>query len=525
MITTYRARLIFYTVLLAVFLSAMLGYTYWYSRNVILDEVESSFTNTARILTGNIEMEEDSLYHYAEVVRDDQRIKEYMFMLTKVGADPNAMQSLYDRSFGWLPIERYVFSDLKGHILLGQKNADLADALYNHTRHSKNEIFYFNGTRGVELVAWAPISYQGKKLGMIAVTHILNSAWLMTHRTYSGGNLFIEKGNIVKVSTLPSSEGKSFLPANGRVLIGSDIYHVITIPLSGDAQNTPHLWYGVSEDELLAKLKLHGKMVFALIIIGILAILALGLMIARNFNKPLSQLIQITQAVTQGTLPIMNKSVETNEIDALANRFSEMLQSLREKQEEIDRVHKQLEASAIIDSLTDLHNRRYLKQMFPKLLAQARRDGHTLSGLMLDLDHFKKINDTHGHLIGDACLSHLAGILKESSRISDYVFRVGGEEFLILSLCDSPRSSELLAEKIRDTLSKQPYIQDQLVIKMTASIGVSYADNNLPADKALTSLLYMADKALYAAKHGGRNRVVVFNNNELLTAPLKDAAP
>jgi diguanylate cyclase (GGDEF)-like protein len=524
MITTYRARLIFYTVLLAVFLSAMLGYTYWYSRNVILDEVESSFTNTARILTGNIEMEEDELYHYAEVVRDDQRIKEYMFMVTKVGADPDAMQALYNRSFGWLPIERFVFVDMKGHILLGQKNGDLAEALYNHTKNSKNEIFYFKGSRGVELVAWAPISYQNKKLGMIAVTHILNSAWLTTHRSYSGGNLFLEKGNIVKLSTFPSSEGKTFLPANGRVLLGNDIYHVISIPLSGDAQNTPHLWYGVSEDELLDKLKLHGKMVLALIIIGMLAILALGLMIARNFNKPLNQLMQITQAVTQGTLPVMNKSVETNEIDTLANRFSEMLQSLREKQEEIDRVHKQLEASAIIDSLTDLYNRRYLKQMFPKLLAQARRDGHILSGLMLDLDHFKKINDVHGHLVGDGCLLHLAGILKESSRASDYVFRVGGEEFLMLSLCDSPRSSELLAEKIKDTLAKQPYSSDKTMITMTASIGVSYTDNKLPADAALTNLLYMADKALYAAKHQGRNRVVVFNNNEQFTPPLKDAA-
>ncbi|WP_455218177.1 GGDEF domain-containing protein, partial [Kaarinaea lacus] len=260
------------------------------------------------------------------------------------------------------------------------------------------------------------------------------------------------------------------------------------------------------------------------IILGILAIAFLGIMIARNFNRPLNQLMQITQAVTQGTLPVMDKSVETNEIDTLANRFSEMLQSLREKQEEIERVHKQLEESAIIDSLTGLYNRRYLKQMFPKLLAQARRDKHTLSGLMLDLDHFKNINDTYGHLVGDACLLHLAAILKESSRASDYVFRVGGEEFLILSIGDSPKSSELLADKIKESLSRNPFISEQVDITMTASIGVSHADNSLPAESALTNLLFHADKALYTAKYKGRNRVVIFDEKERFQPPLKDAA-
>ncbi|WP_455198839.1 GGDEF domain-containing protein [Kaarinaea lacus] len=524
MLTTYRARLIFYTILLAVFLAAMLGYMYWYSRSVILNEVETSFSNTARLLTGNVEMEENELFHYAEVVKDDLRIQEYIFMVTKVGADPDALQTLYERSFGWLPIERYVFVDLNGHIQLGAENLDLADALLSHSKSSSDEIFYFQGENGLELAAWTPISYQGKELGKIAVTHILNSGWLETHRSYSGGNLFIVQNNVVKLSTLPNSEGKAFIPRSDHVVLSNEIFHVRPIALSGDAKKTPHLWYGISVQELVDKLKQHGQLVLALIVIGILAIAFLGIMIARNFNRPLNQLMQITQAVTQGTLPVMDKHVETNEIDTLANRFSEMLQSLREKQEEIERVHKQLEESAIIDSLTGLYNRRYLKQMFPKLLAQARRDRHTLSGLMLDLDHFKKINDNYGHLVGDACLSHLAEILKDSSRASDYVFRVGGEEFLILSIGDSPKSSELLADKINESLTNRPFSSEQVDITMTASIGVSHADNSLPAESALTNLLFHADKALYTAKYKGRNRVVIFDDKERFQPPLKDAA-
>ncbi|MEE8378825.1 MAG: diguanylate cyclase [Gammaproteobacteria bacterium] len=524
MFTTYRARLFFYITLLAIFLSATLGYTYWVSRDLIITEVENSFANTARLLTGNVEMEENELLHYAEVVRDDLRIQEYMFMITKVGAEAGSLETLYDRSFGWLPIERYVFVGINGGIQLGNKHADLTHALLSHTKNSKDGIFYFQGNNGLELAAWAPVSYQGTPLGMFVVTHILNSGWLETHRNYSGGNLFIEQNNTVNISTLPTSEGKTFLPSDGHVVLNNEIYHVRPIPLSGEGRNTPHLWYGISEQELLDQLQSHGQLVLMLTILGTIAIMFLGLMITRNFSRPLNQLMQITQAVTQGAIPVMGKSTETNEVDTLANRFSEMLQSLREKQEEIERTHKLLEESAIMDSLTGLYNRRYLKQMFPKLLSQARRDGSTLSGLMLDLDHFKKINDNYGHLVGDACLSHLGVLLKQSSRASDYVFRVGGEEFLILSLGESPVSSEMLAKKINHSLSKQPFSSDQTIITMTASIGVSHVNNKLPAESALTNLLFQADKALYSAKNKGRNRVVIYSSEEHFQAPLKDAA-
>ena len=524
MFTTYRSRLIFYISLLAVFLSATLGYTYWVSRNLIIDEVEHSFANTARVLTGNIVMEENELLHYAEVVRDDLRIQEYMFMITKVGAEPDSLDNLYERSFGWLPIERYAFVDTSGKITLGNKHEDLAHALIAHTKNSTDEIFYFQGKSGFELAAWAPVSYQGETLGMIVVTHFLNSGWLETHQNYSGGSLFIEQNNTIKISTLPDTEGKTFLPSDGYAVLNNEIYQVRAIPLSGDGRNTPHLWYGISEQELLNQLHSHGQQILAITILGVIAIMLLGLMITRNFSRPLNQLMQITKAVTHGAIPTMSKSAETNEVDTLANRFSEMLQSLREKQEEVDRTRKQLEKSAIIDSLTGLYNRRYLKQMFPKLLAQAKRDGHTLSGLMLDLDLFKKINDNYGHLVGDACLSHLGKLLKESSRASDYVFRVGGEEFLILTLGESKTSSEKLAGKIHESLSKLPYTADKTIIAMTASIGVSHADNKLEPESALTNLLFQADKALYSAKHKGRNRVVIYSSEQHFQPVIKDAA-
>lgn len=518
MLTTYRARLLFYTILLTTFLLATLSYTYIYSRDAILEQAKENISNTARLLTGNIEMEENELLHYAGVIRDDPRIREYMFMITKVGAEQEALHQLFERNFGWLPVERFVFLDTNGEPQIGTKNADLAHAVQEHTRYSQNEIFYTQGAHGLELVAWATITYQDIPLGTIAVTHILNSSWLTQHQSYSGGHLFIEKNNVVQLSSLPETEGKTFLPRGNNVVMNDDIYQVRAIPLSGEGMSTPHLWHGISEKEMLDQLERHGQIIFALAILGSLATLAMGLMIARNFSRPLNQLIQITRAVAQGALPMMDRAVETNEIDTLSNRFSEMLQSLREKQEEIDRAHKRLEESAITDSLTSLHNRRYLKQIFPKLFAQAQRESHCLSGLMLDLDYFKRLNDRYGHLAGDQCLIHLGEILRESSRASDYIFRMGGEEFLILSLSETVLGGELLAEKIRNALEKSPVTYKQAIISMTTSIGVGITENELDAEAALTNLLFHADKALYTAKKNGRNQVVIYNNTLQETA-------
>ncbi len=522
MLTTYRARLFFYTILLATFLVATLTYTYIYSRDAILEQARHNLSNTARLLASNITMEENGLLHHAEMIRDDPRIQEYMYMVTKIGAEEDALRRLFKRDFNWPPVERFVFLDLNGQPRINTKNADLANTVQEHMRQSQNNIFYTQSPRGLELVAWASIAYQGTPLGIITITHLLDNNWLNQHQYYSSGHLFIEKNNIVQLSTLPESEGKTFLPRGNRIVMNNQFFQVRSIPLVGENVNTPHLWHGISEQEVLTQLKWHSQIILALTILGSLATLIVGLIIARDFNRPLNQLMEITHAVTQGALPMMGRAIETNEIDTLSNRFSEMLQSLREKQEEIDRAHKRLEESAITDSLTGLHNRRYLKQIFPQLFAQVQRETHCLSALMLDLDYFKRINDQYGHLVGDQCLAHMGEVLKESCRASDYIFRMGGEEFLILSLNDTTWGGKILAEKIRDTLAKNPVTYKQALISMTTSIGVGLTENQLDAEAALTTLLFHADKALYAAKNNGRNQVVIYNTTLQNTSPVRD---
>jgi diguanylate cyclase (GGDEF)-like protein len=160
------------------------------------------------------------------------------------------------------------------------------------------------------------------------------------------------------------------------------------------------------------------------------------------------------------------------------------------------------EENALTDELTKLPNRRALAQHFLQETQRARRAHHSIGFLMIDLDHFKQVNDTYGHLNGDAVLAELAQILVSGARESDVCARYGGEEFgLILHETNEP-GARVLAERIRAKVAAATFPGG---LKLTISVGVAATD-----DAALfTQLIDRADQALYAAKQGGRNQVRV----------------
>ncbi len=507
---TYRARLIVYSSVLMVFLVSTLAYSYYYTRAVILDESENNLGNTARLLQSQIESERNELLRYAGIVSDDLRIQEYMFVVVRIGSDNEPLLKLYERLFGWLPVDRRVMMGDNGRVLIGSQNQDLAAWIRKHREHVSEKVFYFEGEYGLEMVAVAPIVYQGDPLGVVALTRTLNRSWLQQKRQNSGGHVFIEKGGKIVLSTLGDTARSDFEISNGRLHLGNETYRVNPMELPGLDESMPHMWYGVSETGLVQTLRDHGQITALLASAGGLAILAVGLMIFRNFNRPLSRLIVMTEEIAEGRLPVMVKSEAQNEIDVLANKFADMLQALRDKQTEIDRVHKQLEKSAITDTLTGLYNRRHLQEIFPKLRAQAHRDWRSLSITLCDLDHFKKINDQNGHLAGDQCLVHFAKLLKQYSRSSDFLYRIGGEEFAILSICKDMEGSVAIAEKLRMACEENPVTYRGKSITVTVSCGVSFTTPDDPHETALQRLLSRADKALYDAKDAGRNRVCVY---------------
>jgi diguanylate cyclase (GGDEF)-like protein len=161
---------------------------------------------------------------------------------------------------------------------------------------------------------------------------------------------------------------------------------------------------------------------------------------------------------------------------------------------------------AIKDSLSGIYNRRYINEKLPLDLINANLSNNSISVIMVDIDFFKNVNDTHGHLIGDCTIKSLAGLLQRSlKRENDWVARYGGEEFLIC-LPGAPLSfAKDLAENIRTKIEKTPIECGDLKFYITASFGVSAMTPK--AGTSVNDLIEEADRKLYDAKRNGRNRV------------------
>ncbi len=160
--------------------------------------------------------------------------------------------------------------------------------------------------------------------------------------------------------------------------------------------------------------------------------------------------------------------------------------------------------SAMRDYLTGLYNRRYLFGAGEALFAQARRAGTGLAAVMLDIDHFKRVNDTYGHLAGDRVLKEVAGVLARALRQSDLIGRYGGEEFCILLPGIEPGPLLTKLESLREVVATTAIAHGEERLQVSISIGATLA----PAE-TLQALIDRADGGLYRAKEGGRNRVVI----------------
>jgi len=174
--------------------------------------------------------------------------------------------------------------------------------------------------------------------------------------------------------------------------------------------------------------------------------------------------------------------------------------------EEEEKALRNVYDASILDALTGVHNRKYLEDRITTEIAFAVRNATELSAFIIDVDHFKKVNDTYGHLAGDAVLKAVAAILMRSVRPEDVLARYGGEEFVVLARGIPVESAMILAERMRGMLEAQPIPFEEHIIPITASAGVASLRDCGTPDRA--SLLGTADGRLYRAKEEGRNRVV-----------------
>jgi two-component system cell cycle response regulator len=170
-----------------------------------------------------------------------------------------------------------------------------------------------------------------------------------------------------------------------------------------------------------------------------------------------------------------------------------------------DRVDRGLELS-VIDQLTGLYNRRYMNNQLEQLMQRSLMGGRPVSVMMVDIDHFKSVNDTYGHDVGDEVLQEMASRLKTNSRVMDVVCRPGGEEFMII-MPDTPGDLACAAaERIRRAVAAEPFKVNASVGEITVTLSAGVSTVNLLGD-TIADLTKRADTALYQAKSAGRNRV------------------
>lgn len=204
----------------------------------------------------------------------------------------------------------------------------------------------------------------------------------------------------------------------------------------------------------------------------------------------------------------------TVELQSANERLEEQAQKLEglnsALQEEIKQkklLEEELRAIATIDSLTGVYMRHQLLEFGENELKRFHRSGNSLCVLMLDIDHFKNINDTYGHSVGDGALRHFTNECSALLRTTDIIGRVGGEEFVIIMPDSESDEGYIVAERIRKTIAESIFLRDGLSVSFTVSIGLyKFTKEDHSFEKALSK----ADSALYEAKGTGRNHVVIF---------------
>ncbi len=186
----------------------------------------------------------------------------------------------------------------------------------------------------------------------------------------------------------------------------------------------------------------------------------------------------------------------------IARRILNLERSLKQSLEELKHL-------SVKDPLTELYNRRFLAERLPQEIKRASRYGRSLSLIMLDIDHFKEINDTHGHGTGDQVLKACAEVLQEAIRQDvDWAARYGGEEFLLILPETDHAGALVVAERLRRHFAEEPLSVGDIQIGFTASFGVStYPHERHQGSLGAETLLEAADRALYQAKKTGRNKV------------------
>jgi diguanylate cyclase (GGDEF)-like protein len=258
--------------------------------------------------------------------------------------------------------------------------------------------------------------------------------------------------------------------------------------------------YTADNSRLLSERTGQMTLIFAVVSIG--AFVTSGFVVIYFRKNLVQRLMKLNKAIL-GRL-----AGEEIEIDSSGNdEITDMAKVFLYYDNEVSNREEKLRKIAMIDELTGVSNRRHFMEQGEKELQRSMRYKHNTCLLMMDIDHFKSVNDTYGHHIGDIVLQNIANICSNALRDNDLFGRLGGEEFAAVLVETDPDEAHLAAERIRELVEKARLEAEGELISCTISIGIVCACERYDS---LESLMVSADKALYNAKNNGRNRVETF---------------
>ena len=368
------------------------------------------------------------------------------------------------------------------------------------------------------------IGVLGAKLSLDAIDRVLTTyTQTDTRETYLVNN----QGKVLASSHLFSSPSREVYLDHAKVTrlydrIGQAItytsYEGPTV--IGTLNVVPSLGWGVVAEmdkvkafSQIAELQRMTLVLVASLLVGIgLCAYFLGLTIVRPLRRLTLGADQVAAGDLDVDLPVNSRS----EVGYLTQVFNHMVARLRHSRDELDNVNAELQGKnrklhqlSITDELTGLHNRKHLMETLHGEVTRSRRNEHTFALFVIDIDHFKLINDTYGHQKGDEVLRLLGTLFHETVRSCDYVARYGGEEFIVMLPEVGAAGGREVAERIRERVSRESI--NRKGDRVTVSIGIAMFPDHGDNPEVL---FQQADHALYAAKAAGRNRIVTAKDRD-----------
>ncbi|MDO6564795.1 EAL domain-containing protein [Amphritea sp. 1_MG-2023] len=313
--------------------------------------------------------------------------------------------------------------------------------------------------------------------------------------------------------TLPQPSFKLRAQLKEAYQISTELFeYSVPVRYKGQLVGQLYLQYEMAEiNRQMSLYLLFGLLIYAL---SLLAIYLLSKRIQRRISEPVDQILEAMKqvAVENNYALTIPQSDKTGELSELVRGFNRMLEQVRINALELRAHQESMEQHVYFDPLTGLANRRLLIQRMEQEVLRAKRSGQMGGLVYLDLDHFKTINDSLGHNVGDAVLNSVSKRIRQSVREADTPARLGGDEFVVLlpelgkSESTATHNALSIAEKVRQAISSSHQV-DGRALHVTPSIGIALFNGD---NHELENLLMQADLAMYRAKEEGRNQVQFF---------------